>query len=78
MTRKVVDQKPGRKLEQALPTAARPVDAQGRELDEWGLPLNGPARGRALAKIGKPDPNDDRSAWTGPVGHIAVTETENG
>lgn len=35
-------------------TRARPTDKQGHQLDEHGLPVNGPARIRALA--GKPDP----------------------
>lgn len=75
MTRKQVDQK----REQAPATAPRPVDAQGRELDQWGLPLSGPARARALAEIGKPDPNEDRSAWIDAGGDdAAVTETKNG
>lgn len=72
------------------PTAPRKVDGQGRELDQWGLPLNGPARIRALEKLGKPDPNVAPEAWTSagttaPSG-VAVasgktkvkTETENG
>ncbi|WP_336958750.1 hypothetical protein [Sphingobium aquiterrae] len=48
---------------QAQPTAPRPVDAMGRELDQWGLPLNGPARARALAALQKPDPNIVPEAW---------------
>jgi len=35
-------------------TQPRPTDDCGRELDAFGLPLNGPARLRALA--GQPDP----------------------
>ena len=44
-------------------TQPRPVDAAGRELDQWGLPLNGPARARALAEAGKPDPDMQSDAW---------------
>lgn len=40
---------------QEEPTAPRPVDpATGRQLDEHGLPLSGPARVAALK--GEPDP----------------------
>ncbi|MGW8138974.1 hypothetical protein [Sphingomonas zeae] len=35
-------------------TKPRPVDETGRTLDQWGLPLSGPARLAALK--GKPDP----------------------
>lgn len=52
------------KVSQAAPTAARPVSADGRTLDPWGLPIGGPARQRALE--GRPDPLDDPSAWPGP------------
>lgn len=41
---------------QAEPTKARPLDGAGRPLDEHGLPVNGPARARALADRGIPDP----------------------
>lgn len=44
------------KTTQGEPTAPRPVDQNGRTLDEYGLPLNGPARLAALD--GKPDPRD--------------------
>lgn len=47
----------------AAPTAPRPVDAQGHDLDEWGLPISGPARVRRLAELGKPDPNIDPAGW---------------
>lgn len=52
------------KTTQAEPTAPRPVDADGRALDGWGLPLSGPARARALDEAGKPDPRDDPDAWS--------------
>ena len=39
---------------QEAPTKPVPRDAQGYALDEYGLPLSGPARLRALD--GKPDP----------------------
>lgn len=65
---------------QAAVTAPRPVDAQGRELDHWGLPINGPARLRALAQLAKPDPNEDPSAWSGdvPLQAPVIMESENG
>lgn len=49
----------------AAPTAPRPVDAQGHDLDEWGLPISGPARLRRLGELGKPDPNIDPAGWGG-------------
>lgn len=52
---------------QAEPTRPRPVDANGRALDEWGLPLNGPARLAALAELGRPDPRDEPDAWPAPA-----------
>ncbi|MCH4893380.1 hypothetical protein GO308_09690 [Sphingomonas sp. SFZ2018-12] len=55
-------------------TKPRPRDAQGRELDEYGLPLIGPARQRALAELGKPDPNTDPKAWR-ETGRDVVTDT---
>lgn len=43
------------KTSQEEPTRPRPVDpATGRQLDEHGLPISGPARIAALR--GKPDP----------------------
>jgi hypothetical protein len=48
---------------QEQPTRPRPTDAMGRQLDEYGLPLSGPARDRALSELGKPDPNVDPDAW---------------
>lgn len=42
------------KTTQDDPTQPRPVDDTGRTLDQWGLPLSGPARLAALK--GKPDP----------------------
>lgn len=44
-------------------TKPRPTDEAGRELDEWGLPLCGPARLRKLAELNLPDPNHDPKAW---------------
>jgi hypothetical protein len=35
----------------------------GRPLDQWGLPVNGPARTAALEELGMPDPNEDPAAW---------------
>lgn len=45
------------------PTQPRQTDEAGRELDDFGLPLNGPARARALAAAGRPDPNVDPAGW---------------
>lgn len=47
----------------SAPTQPRPTDGQGHDLDEWGLPLSGPARRRRLAELGKPDPNIDPTGW---------------
>lgn len=44
-------------------TQPRPTDAAGRELDGFGLPLNGPARVGMLLELGLPDPNVDPAAW---------------
>lgn len=46
------------------PTAERPRDANGRELDEWGLPRNGPARVDALCQLGKRDPRTHPEDWS--------------
>jgi hypothetical protein len=51
------------KPEGDLPTQPRRTDEQGRELDQWGLPLNGPFRLLALEAAGKPDPNIEPGAW---------------
>ena len=59
---------------QAQPTRPRPTDAEGRELDGFGLPLSGPARKRRLEELGKPDPNAEPQAWASD----AATETQNG
>ena len=45
------------------PTAPRPHDLNGYELDEWGLPLVGPARIGALEKLGRRDPCDFPEDW---------------
>ncbi len=46
-------------------TAPRPQDASGRPLDAWGLPLNGPARARVLAELGRRDPVAHPEDWSG-------------
>jgi hypothetical protein len=43
---------------QADPTAPRARDETGRELDEFDLPLSGPARRARLAELGKRDPRE--------------------
>lgn len=55
------------KSTQEDPTRPRPTDANGRALDEWGLPLSGPARVAALAEAGKRDPREDPEAWKKPA-----------
>ena len=60
------------KPEDSLPTQPRRTDAQGRELDQWGLPLNGPARQRALDAAGKPDPDFEPEAWASDEGAAAA------
>lgn len=57
------------KVTQEQPTQPRATDAQGRELDEHGLPLCGPARDLALEALGIADPNDEpeADASAGPV-----------
>lgn len=67
LTRKAPD------ITQAEPTAPRPVDPDGRALDQWGLPLSGPARIRALTELKKPDPQVDPAAWA----PVPAAETEN-
>lgn len=51
------------KTSQEEPTAPRPVDANGRTLDRYGLPISGPARAAVLAELKKPDPNEHPAAW---------------
>lgn len=60
-------------ITQEEPTRERPVDADGRVLDGWRLPLSGPARMRALASIGRADPVVDPTGWT----EIAVPPLES-
>lgn len=52
------------KTTQDDPTQPRPVDPKtGRQLDEFGLPISGPARVARLAELRKPDPREDPAAW---------------
>lgn len=48
---------------QEPPTQPASRDANGFELDAWGLPVCGPVRAARLAKLGKADPHDDPEAW---------------
>lgn len=64
------------KVSQAEPTAPHPIDANGRVLDNCGLPINGPARARALATLNKPDPRDEPDAWPAPDGSAALISTD--
>ncbi|GAN14151.1 hypothetical protein I6G65_15925 [Sphingomonas paucimobilis] len=59
---------------QADATQPRPVDATGRTLDQWGLPLSGPARLAALD--GKPDPALDADATPAPVSPATPTDKD--
>ncbi len=65
MTKQKVDTgtDPEVKTTQADPTKPQRQDRAGRMLDEFGLPLSGPARVRALQELGKPDPREDPEAW---------------
>ena len=64
---------------QGIPTQPRPRDAQGLELDQWGLPLCGPARQAALRSLGKPDPELEPDAWTQQADAAEISNlTENG
>lgn len=62
------------------PTMPRQMSAEGFELDEWGLPLCGPARIAVLEKLGKPDPNISPEAWQVPAkaSDAKLTEKSNG
>lgn len=51
---------------QDQPTQPPARDAQGFELDEWGLPVTGPARIAALERLGRPDPIIDPEGWAAP------------
>lgn len=55
---------PAPEATQDKPTAERPRDAAGFELDHWGLPLVGPERARRLAVLGKTDPDEDPDGWS--------------
>ena len=48
---------------QAQPTAPQPRDARGRVIDQWGLPVSGPARAAELEALGRKDPAIDPSGW---------------
>ena len=48
---------------QEPPTQPVTRDANGFELDGWGLPVCGPVRAARLAELGKPDPHDEPDAW---------------
>lgn len=63
------------KTTQADPTKPRPVDDTGRTLDQWGLPISGPARLKALA--GKPDPALDVAAEAQPASSPATTSDKD-
>ncbi|KQO58845.1 hypothetical protein [Sphingomonas sp. Leaf257] len=62
----------GPKTTQADPTQPRPVDATGRTLDQWDLPVSGPARLKALG--GKPDPALAEAAPDAPP--VATTDKD--
>ena len=52
------------RTEQAEPTRATTRDENGFELDQWSLPVAGPARAGVLAALGKPDPALDPEGWS--------------
>ncbi len=54
-------------VSQAAPTAPPLRDANGFELDSWGLPIVGPVRAARLAELGLPDPNEQADAWPDDV-----------
>lgn len=54
MTKKNAPAKP--RTSQDAPTQPQPRDANGRLLDQWGLPISGPARAARLAELGIADP----------------------
>lgn len=56
----------------APPTQPRPRDENGRELDEYGLPLSGPARVKALAALERPDPHVEPDTWRTPANATAT------
>lgn len=75
---------------QEAPSAAPERDANGFELDRWGLPVSGPIRALRLAEMAMPDPLDNPKAWKkipadkgDPAGgdtgqrETDLTETEN-
>lgn len=66
------------KTTQADPTQPRPVDATGRTIDQWGLPVSGPARLKALG--GKPDPAlevpDEAQPVSPPAAPAAATDKD--
>jgi len=55
--------RPAPETTQEEPTAERPRDEFGFELDHWGLPLAGPERARRLELLGKSDPDEDPQGW---------------
>ncbi|WP_343526948.1 hypothetical protein [Sphingomonas sp.] len=63
----------GPKTTQADATKPRPVDETGRTLDQWDLPVSGPARLKALG--GKPDPALEVAAEAAPA-QPPVTTTD--
>ena len=52
------------------PTAPRTVDVNGFELDQWKLPVVGPARIEALA--GRPDPMIDPDGFKASPKPVAL------
>ena len=66
--------KPDAETMQDEPTQPRPRDAAGRQLDGHGLPLNGPARARALEERGVEDPALAEAAAEGAPANPATQE----
>jgi hypothetical protein len=72
MTSKSRNRPARRHAEATAPRATCPKT--GRQLDEFGLPLTGPARAAELARLGQPDPREDPAAWD--AGFVVAHATE--
>ena len=57
---------PADQLIEGSATRPQPRDENGRALDQWRLPLNGPARLRSLEALGKRDPHTHPEDWPAP------------
>jgi hypothetical protein len=88
------EKKPGAKADAASAAVAKqpettqeaataPVrrNEAGFEIDEWDLPVSGPARANRLEELGLPDPRDNPKAWksakTDPDTDVTKTGDQN-